>query len=320
LRITVIIPAFNMEAYIGQAIRSVLAQTHRDLRVVVVDDGSTDATAAIVTAIADPRLTLVWQCNAGVAAARNRGMTAAEGDALLFLDADDWLAPTALTTLAATLDAAPDAVAAVGCYARVDAAGRPAEPVRRHTPPAAPRALLARLVVQNQFANGGHLLIRRDAARRAGTFRPGVIYGEDWEYFVRLVLLGPFAWVATPPPLLFVRSRAEGAYRHRAADPSAFAPCMAAIFGNPDVAEQFGPAHLAVLRRRAEAENAWIVGREMVRQGRIAEGRRWLTRSVAAAPSFRRACLLAAAHVLPLLPQGCRGPFRAYAVPGPNPV
>src|ERR1700733_13155370 len=110
-----------MEAYIGQAIRSVLAQTHRDLRVVVVDDGSTDATAAIVTAIADPRLTVVWQCNAGVAAARNRGMGAAGGDALLFLDADDWLAPTALTTCSAALDAAPDAVAAVGGYARVDA-------------------------------------------------------------------------------------------------------------------------------------------------------------------------------------------------------
>src|ERR1700722_12624504 len=107
MRIAVITPAFNAAPFIADAIRSVLAQTHRDLRMVVVDDGSTDATASVATSFADPRLTLIWQCNAGVAAARNRGMAAVEADALLFLDADDWLAPAALATLSATLDAAP---------------------------------------------------------------------------------------------------------------------------------------------------------------------------------------------------------------------
>ncbi len=122
-------------------------------------------------------------------------MADADGDALLFLDADDWLAPSALADLSATLDGAPEAVAAVGPYAQVDAAGGPPrQPSARRRPatdapprdlPArvvaaqtAPRDLLARLVVQNQFANGGHLLILRSAARRAGTFRPGVVYGE----------------------------------------------------------------------------------------------------------------------------------------------
>ncbi|HEY3847742.1 MAG TPA: glycosyltransferase family 2 protein, partial [Acetobacteraceae bacterium] len=302
MRIVVITPAFNEAPFIAAAICSVLAQTHRDLRMVVVDDGSTDATSKVVTGFADPRLRLIWQCNAGVAAARNRGMAAAEGDALLFLDADDWLTPTALATLAATLDATPEAVVAVGPYARMDVLGQPTgrQPKRR-----LPNSgdLLARLVVQNQFANGGHLLIRRDAARQAGTFLPGVIYGEDWDYFVRLALQGPFAFVPTPVPLLFVRSRAEGAYRRFAADPDAFAPCMAAIYGNPDLAARFGAARLAALRRLAEAENAWIVGRELVRQGRAGEGRYWLARSVAAAPSVLRMVLLAAAHVLPLLPQ-----------------
>jgi hypothetical protein len=312
LRIAVIIPAFNAAPFIAGAIRSVLAQTHRDLSLLVVDDGSTDATASEVTGFADPRLTLLRQPNAGVAAARNRGMTAAEGDALLFLDADDWLAPTALATLAATLEAAPEAVAAVGAYARVDGDGQPIGRCARllRTPP---RDLLARLVVQNQFANGGHLLIRRDAARQAGTFLPGVVYGEDWEYFVRLALLGPFAFVATPAPLLFVRSRTEGAYRRLATDPAAFSPCMAAIFGNPGLGVRLGATRLAALRRLAGAENAWIIGRELVRQGRAGEGRRWLTHSVSAAPSLRRVGLLAVAHALPLLPQAWRGPFRGYA-------
>ncbi len=311
MRIAVVTPAFNAAPFIADAIRSVLAQTHRDLRMVVVDDGSTDATGAIVAGFADPRLTLIWQCNAGVAAARNRGMAAAEGDALLFLDADDWLAPTALATLSATLDAAPEAVAAVGPYARSDLVGRPAVRRSNHRG-GAPRDLLAGLMVRNQFVNGGHVLIRRTAARLAGTFRPGIAYGEDWDYFVRVALQGPFAFVATPAPLLFVRSRAEGACRRLAGDPASFAPCMAAIFGNADLASRLGATRLAVLRRLAEAENAWIVGRELVRQGRPGEGRRWLMGSVAAAPSLRRVGLLAAAHALPLLPKAWRGPFRSY--------
>jgi glycosyltransferase involved in cell wall biosynthesis len=319
LRIVVVTPAFNAAPFIADAIRSVLGQTHRDLRLVVVDDGSTDATAAVVTGFADPRLTLIWQCNAGVAAARNRGMAAVAGDALLFLDADDWLAPTALALLAATLGQAPQVVAAVGPYVRVDARGHRTERRNRRLP-AAPRDLLAALVVRNQFANGGHVLIRHAAARQAGMFRPGVVYGEDWDYFVRLALQGPFAFVATAVPLLFVRSRAEGAYRRLAAEPDAFAPCMAAIFGNPDLVARLGATRLAGLRRLAEAENAWIIGRELVRQGRRAEGQRWLTRSVAAAPSLRRVGLLAAAHALPLLPQAWRGPFRAYAVAGASPA
>jgi cellulose synthase/poly-beta-1,6-N-acetylglucosamine synthase-like glycosyltransferase len=101
-------------------------------------------------------------------------MGAADGDALLFLDADDWLAPAALATLAATLEGMPQAVAAVGAYARVDAAGKPIE-APNHPRLTAPSDLLRRLVVQNQFANGGHVLIRHAAAHHAGTFRPGVI-------------------------------------------------------------------------------------------------------------------------------------------------
>lgn len=318
MRISVITPAYNVAAFVADAIRSVLTQTHADLRMVVIDDGSTDDTAAIAAGFADPRLIVLRQPNAGVAAARNRGMAAADGDALLFLDADDWLAPTALATLATTLEAVPRGVAAVGVYVRVDAAGQPIEP------PARPRStaqsdLLTRLLVRNLFANGGHVLIRQAAAHRAGPFHPGVIYGEDWAYFVSVALQGPFAFARSPVPLLFVRSRADGAYRRLAAEPAAYAPAMAAIFGNPDLVGRFGAARVARLRRRAEAENSWIIGRELVRQGRPAEGRSWLGRSVAAAPSLRRACLLAAAHTLPLLPPACRGPFRAYAFSDPQP-
>ena len=66
------------------------------------------------------------------------------------------------------------------------------------------------------------------------------------------------------------------------------------------------------MRRRAEAENAWIVGRELIRHGERASGLERLRASVAAAPSPKRALLLAAAHAMPLLPRPLHGPFAAY--------
>src|SRR5262245_28337071 len=94
--VSVVIPAYNAEAYIATSLRSVTAQTYRNLEIIVVDDGSRDATATIVRSLAadDPRIKLQQQQNAGVAAARNRGIEASSGDLVAPLDADDLWQPS----------------------------------------------------------------------------------------------------------------------------------------------------------------------------------------------------------------------------------
>lgn len=91
ISISVIIPAYNAESFIAETLNSVLTQSYRDLEVIVIDDGSTDRTAEIVEKIArrDERVRLVFQQNAGVAAARNAGIKMARGEWFAFLDADD---------------------------------------------------------------------------------------------------------------------------------------------------------------------------------------------------------------------------------------
>jgi glycosyltransferase involved in cell wall biosynthesis len=308
VRIGVVVPAYNAAPWIGDAIASVLAQAHCDWRLVVVDDGSTDDTADVAAGFTDRRIRLIRQANAGVSAARNTGSSVVDGAALLFLDADDRLAPDALTRLAAALDAWPRAVAASGACAFVDTGA-----VRR--PPAGD--ILQRLLVRNLFANGGHLLLRAEAVRKAGGFRRGITYGEDWEFWIRIALQGGFAAAHGRAPVLFVRRHAGGAYHHLATDPAAFAPCMDAIFGNPVLCARFGAARLVAIRCRTEAETDWIVGRELIRHGRQTDGIARLRGSLLAQPGLKRAALFAAAHVLAVLSAGLHGPFRSYS-PSPR--
>jgi Glycosyl transferase family 2 len=308
VRVGIVIPAWNVAPFIGDALGSLIAQTWPDWRAVVVDDGSSDPTFDVAAAITDPRISVVRQDNAGVSAARNRGLAALDADAFLFLDADDWLLPDALARMVRAL--APR-LAAVGV------AGR-SQTVLNRSPvqwvPATakqwPAIGLQALLWRNPFINGGQLLLRGTAVRAAGAFRTDLRFGEDWEYWVRLCLHGPFATI--PEVVCRVHARTGSAYRTQATDPGAIVPCLDAIFGNPALIARMGTARLSRLRQQAEAENAWVVGRELIRHGRVTAGMGWLFQSLGAAPSARRAALAAGALTLSALPPRCRGPLRPY--------
>ena len=105
-RVSVVVPIYNVEAYLGECLDSLAAQTFEDLEIVMVDDGSTDGSAAIAERFAarDPRFTLVSQPNGGLSRARNTGMDVASGEFLAFADSDDVLAPNAYELLLGALD------------------------------------------------------------------------------------------------------------------------------------------------------------------------------------------------------------------------
>ncbi len=281
---------------------------------VVVDDGSSDETGAIADGFAagDRRIRVVRQKQAGVSAARNRGLREIDTDFVLFLDGDDWLAPDALARLCHALTAEPAAVASHGRYAFVAEDGVPGcapVGVRRGRLPAGD--LLPRLLVRNLFANGGHVLIRRSALEGA-PFRTDLAFGEDWECWVRLAQRGPFAAEPGAEPLLHVRQRRSGAYLRMATNPETARRCLDAIFSEPTLVARLGRDRCAEARDAARADGAWIIGREMLRHQRRREGLPWLARSLYHRPSARRAALFAVACLQPWLAPDWHGPFRAY--------
>ena len=93
--ISVIVPVYNVEAYLARCVDSILAQTYKNLQILLVDDGATDASGRICDeyAAADPRITVIHKKNGGLSSARNAGIEAAQGEYLAFVDSDDWIEP-----------------------------------------------------------------------------------------------------------------------------------------------------------------------------------------------------------------------------------
>lgn len=91
--VSIIIPAYNAERWLGEAVSSVLNQSHTDLELIIVNDGSTDDTLTIAYSFQDERIKVVDQVNAGVSAARNAGLAMAKGTYICFMDADDAMLP-----------------------------------------------------------------------------------------------------------------------------------------------------------------------------------------------------------------------------------
>lgn len=111
--VSVVIPLYNKELHIERTINSVLAQNIQDFELLIIDDGSTDKSAEVVKSFTDPRILLIHQENAGVSAARNRGIKEAKADLIAFLDADDEWTPSFLETVLRLREKYPEA----GAYA-----------------------------------------------------------------------------------------------------------------------------------------------------------------------------------------------------------
>ena len=232
-KVSVIMPTYNRAEFIGAAIDSVLGQTYPDLELIVVDDGSTDDTAAIVAARQDARLRYIQQANAGETAARNTGIAHATGALIGFLDSDDVMLPHNLETLAGTLDARPDVDVAYGWFYFMHADGTPIRfvhgeitgeiPAQRDVVWPQDNVKMSGTCMQGKIFEQvlldregtlaiGAAVVRRACIDKIGGFDPARKHQGHWDFYLRLAHAG-CVYACTRQAVLLVRQHSGGAHK-----------------------------------------------------------------------------------------------------------
>ncbi len=207
MTVTVVIPLFNKAPYISRALESVIGQSFTDFECLVVDDGSTDQGGAIVEGFRDPRIRLIRQANAGVSAARNRGVEEARRPLIAFLDADDEWQTDFLAESVEAMKRYPEAVASFSNFMRAGSGG----PVFRD-------GVRESRLLPDYFAFclahdglgiwSSAVMVRREALLSAGGFPAGRTEGEDLDTWARLAWSGPIVFISRPLAIYHVQDGA----------------------------------------------------------------------------------------------------------------
>ena len=186
-KVSVVIPACNQAGYLTESIQSVLSQTYNDYEIIVVDDGSTDDTRAVVERMGGG-IRYVWQENQGLAGARNTGIRAARGEYVALLDSDDAWLPSFLASMMSLAKANPDAAVLYcgviymdqwGCY--LPQSGR----MR-----ILPTHELYETLLRYNFLIPSTIVMNRSVVASAGFFDVAFRRLQDWELWIRLLKQG----------------------------------------------------------------------------------------------------------------------------------
>jgi glycosyltransferase involved in cell wall biosynthesis len=182
--VSVVIPTYNRANVLGSAIRSVLNQDYQDFEIIVVDDGSTDDTEQVVTAVDKPQIKYIrHEENRGPAAARNTGIGSARGRYIAFQDSDDQWVPQKLGHQVQVIEAASGRVGAVYTgFWRVKNGNKTYEPRRREKS----EGDIHKELLRGNFLGTPTILVKRECFGSAGLFDEKLFHLEDWEAWLRI--------------------------------------------------------------------------------------------------------------------------------------
>ncbi len=185
--VSVVIPVYNCDRYIVQAVESILNQTYSAYEVIVIDDGSQDNTYHVLKPYKH-KIRYVYQENQGVSVARNHGIELSHGEFVAFLDADDVFLPDKLATQLAVFLAHPNLDIVQSGWRRVNQNGETlidVEPWEQ-----VPQLDLESWLRWKPFGTMGTLMFRRESLQQVGGFEPGLTHAEDVDLILRLCLNG----------------------------------------------------------------------------------------------------------------------------------
>lgn len=259
--VSIIIPNYNGAAYLREAIDSAVSQAGVEVEVIVVDDGSTDASREVIDSYGDS-IHSIFQKNLGACAARNAGLAIARGESVIFLDSDDLLYPDALKRLYLALGGVEEKSAVYG-----DARWMEREKLLRHDNTQLPSdmGVIAGLIGQNLLT--GRVLHRTDNVRAVGGFDIKLPRGQEFDMHFRLALQN-VRFIHYPADVLYYRIHSSE-HRISAKGFSGIDPGYLLSLNDSHRAlleEEFGNEWPGYVRMRM-AKRLWEIGRGLIREG-----------------------------------------------------
>lgn len=299
--ISVIVPAYGVAAFLGEALASLKDQDFRDWEAIVVDDGDGEVAGVAAPFLADPRFRLLATANGGVSRARNQGVAAARAPLIALLDGDDIYEPAYLSAMRAAIVADP-AIGFVSCNARFFGDAREG---RRFSDQMAqePPVTLAR-VLAREFNVFTAAIMRREAFDAVGGYDESLCAGEDLDLWIRILeadwrggylpeplaryrrRAGSLSWDTVPMLEAVVRLYASAAERNRDRPEAAIAESM---------------------REQSARRLEWETGEALIRAGRSREGVAMLARAGAGGRSLRWAAAMTVMRAAPGLARALIG-------------
>jgi glycosyltransferase involved in cell wall biosynthesis len=294
-KVSVVMSVFNAAAFLSEAVRSVLAQSFADFEFLIINDGSSDNSAAILAEFSDPRIKILDQDNRGLIASLNRGIEAAAGDYIARMDADDRCLPDRFQLQVDYLDKHPEVALLGGSIATMDQDGNALAP--RVSFPETHEHIWSAIGRRPWVFCHPAVMYRRQAAIDAGMYHRDFAHAEDTEFFARL-MTGNKA--ANLPDVLLNYRLTRGAVSFAKKDHGRVNAELVATMidhwkpGQPFTAtpEQRRAANAAIEASatpispaKAEAAYEIRIGRELLR------GRQWWRAATHYAAAARKDCL-----------------------------
>ena len=193
--VSAIVPAFNAQRYVREAIDSILGQTYANIEVLVVDNASTDDTAREIKSYGE-RVTYLREDKKGPSAARNRGLKHCRGEFIAFLDADDLWLPDKTERQLQFLAAHPEYGICYSHYEFIDADGKPLERPHRHRPLSG--WVFEALLKLEVSVGTGTVMIRRECIEKVGDFEEQLMTAEDTNLYIRLAKYYQYGYLSGP--------------------------------------------------------------------------------------------------------------------------
>jgi glycosyltransferase involved in cell wall biosynthesis len=278
-QISVVVPAYNLEKYIAEALLSLEHQSFTDFEVLVVDDGSSDRTAEIVQSFCDrdSRFKLLSKPNGGLSSARNYGIHHAVGKYIALLDGDDIYGTNKLANHFAWLESSPQIGVVYSASQAIRDDGKPTlmrlsgKPIKRDP--------LAALLCKNFIGHGSNAVFRRDIFDRVGEFDETLRSCEDIDYWLRIAATKKWDFHREPSVQCFYRVRPSGlSFDVQEMKVSQLRVIIAACKRSPEVVETLLPTAYAYMSR--------YLARLSLTAGDVQSARKFIDRAMASDPTI----------------------------------